>query len=144
MSDMHNWIAKEEYPDLSAAKLLAVDCETKDPELMTKGPGTFRKDGYICGFSVATDDGFKGYYPVRHEGGGNVSNPENAKKWLKDQMQSRDHMTGNRLDELGGPSRKTIKKILSGKRVRRRLLQRLAEGLSEEEPHVSVSDVPTD
>ena len=83
---MHNWVAKEEYPNLSAAKMIAVDCETKDPYLMTKGPGTMRKDGFICGFSVATEDGFKGYYPIRHEGGGNVSNPENAIRWLKDQM----------------------------------------------------------
>ncbi len=83
---MNNWIAKEEYPDLSAAKMIAIDVETKDPHLLTKGPGTFRQDGYICGFSIATDDGFKGYYPIRHEGGGNVSNPKNAIKWLSDQM----------------------------------------------------------
>ena len=54
---------------------------------MTKGPGGVRKDGYIVGFSVATDDGFAEYYPVRHAAGGNL-NPDNAFAWLRDMLKT--------------------------------------------------------
>ena len=35
------------------------------------GPGWPRKDGFIVGYAVAVD-GWSGYYPVAHEGGGNL------------------------------------------------------------------------
>lgn len=82
---MSQWVAKELFPSLSGAKLISIDLETKDPELLEKGPGSFRKDGFICGFSVGTDDGFKAYYPIRHASG-NMPDPEKAKRWLKEQM----------------------------------------------------------
>lgn len=83
----NDWKCKEQYPDLSGAKLIGFDTETYDPNLLTKGPGGVRNDGYICGFSIATDDGFSDYYPLRHSEG-NVSNPEGCIRWLKDQMES--------------------------------------------------------
>lgn len=83
---MEEWKCKEEYPDLSQSKLIACDTETCDPNLMTKGPGALRKDGFICGFSIATEWGFKGYYPLRHQGGGNVSDIGKAVSWLKEQL----------------------------------------------------------
>lgn len=82
---MSDWVPKEQYPDLSSAKRISFDLETKDPNIKTMGPGTFRKDGHIIGFSIATNDGFCGYYPVKHNGG-NVSNPDSAIKWFKDQL----------------------------------------------------------
>jgi DNA polymerase I-like protein with 3'-5' exonuclease and polymerase domains len=54
---------------------------------MTKGPGGVRKDGYVVGVSVATDDGFSEYYPVRHEAGGNL-NPDNVFAWLRDELKT--------------------------------------------------------
>lgn len=94
---MSDWKCLESYPDLSQAKLIAFDCETCDPNLMTKGPGSIRKDGFICGFSIATDFGFKGYYPLRHKGGGNVSDVEQAKRWLKEQLNLGIPITGANL-----------------------------------------------
>jgi DNA polymerase I-like protein with 3'-5' exonuclease and polymerase domains len=79
-----SWIPSNHYPNLSGASRISIDLETCDPKLLTDGPGALRKDGFICGFSVATD-GFSGYYPVKHPGG-NVDNPESAKRWLKDVM----------------------------------------------------------
>jgi len=76
------WKAKEHYPDLSAAKAISFDLETKDPDLTEKGPSTFRGGGYVIGFSVATEDGFAGYYPIKHPEG-NLPEPQNARKWLK-------------------------------------------------------------
>jgi DNA polymerase I-like protein with 3'-5' exonuclease and polymerase domains len=41
---------------------MAVDLETHDPDLKEKGPGV-RRGATIVGLAVATDDGFKDYYP---------------------------------------------------------------------------------
>jgi len=82
-----DWVPHENYPDLSQSKQISFDVETFDPELKTKGPGTIRKDGHILGFSIANNDGFSGYYPIKHPEG-NVSNPENAIQWVKDQLQN--------------------------------------------------------
>jgi DNA polymerase I-like protein with 3'-5' exonuclease and polymerase domains len=72
-------------PNLSQARLLSIDVETCDPGLVDRGPSTFRGGGYICGVSLATDDGFCEYLPVRHEGGGNLDR-DLVYRWLKDQL----------------------------------------------------------
>lgn len=53
------------------AKIISIDLETSDPNLMTMGPGWARNDGFICGVAIAYGD-FTGYFPIRHEGGGNM------------------------------------------------------------------------
>ena len=65
------WLPPQNFPDLSDAKEIAIDLETCDPNLEKYGPGWPRKDGYIIGYAVAVD-GWKGYYPVAHQGGGNL------------------------------------------------------------------------
>lgn len=62
------WVKKNHFPDLSGAKVICFDVETKDPNIKTKGAGWGRGDGHIIGVALATDDGFKQYYPIRHEG----------------------------------------------------------------------------
>jgi DNA polymerase I-like protein with 3'-5' exonuclease and polymerase domains len=75
------------FADLSGAKMLAIDLETYDPNLMEKGPGWARHDGHIVGFSVGTDDGFRGYYPIRHAVDGHHNLPaEKALAWLSDTL----------------------------------------------------------
>lgn len=59
-------------PDLSGAKVIGVDTETRDPDLLTLGPGHYRADSYLVGISLATEDGHKAYYPIRHAGGDNL------------------------------------------------------------------------
>lgn len=61
------WRPRAHYPDLSSAKIIGLDCETYDPGMDTNGSGWARKEGHIVGISIATDNGFKGYYPIRHE-----------------------------------------------------------------------------
>ena len=65
------WMAPEMFPDLSSADAIAIDLETCDPGMKTSGPGWPTKNGYIVGFALATD-GWKGYFPIRHGGGGNL------------------------------------------------------------------------
>ena len=44
---------------------IGYDSETRDPNLLDKGPGCYRKDGYIVGVSFATKD-VSEYYPIAH------------------------------------------------------------------------------
>jgi len=79
-----DWVAPDEFPDLRSCDYIAIDLETCDPNLLTKGPGWVRKDGFIVGVAIAAGD-FTGYYPIQHEGGGNISG-NLVKRWLKDQL----------------------------------------------------------
>ena len=45
------------------------------------GPGWPRKDGYIVGYAVAVD-GWKGYFPIAHQGGGNLDE-RIVNRWMK-------------------------------------------------------------
>ena len=76
------WTAPQDFPDLSGAKLIAIDCETYDPNLLTNGPGGVRKDGRLIGISVAADTGFRGYFPIGHAGEGNL-NRNRVLQWAK-------------------------------------------------------------
>ena len=64
------WIPPEDIPNLSEANEIAIDLETSDPELKTIGPGWATGNGFVAGVAIAVD-GWKGYFPLRHEGGGN-------------------------------------------------------------------------
>ncbi len=82
------WVAPTYFPDLSGAKAIALDTETFDPQLLEAGPGWARGVGHILGISVATDCGYKGYFPIRHESGN--LDPQMVLKWAQDQL-SRPH-----------------------------------------------------
>lgn len=60
-----------ELPSWKGAKRIAIDCETRDPQIRTLGPGALR-DGYTVGWGFAIDGGPKHYLPMRHEGGDNL------------------------------------------------------------------------
>ena len=65
------WVQPNSFPDLSKYDEIAIDLETKDPELKKMGPGMFREVGNIVGFAVAVNN-WSGYFPIRHENGGNM------------------------------------------------------------------------
>ena len=49
-----NWSPPQVLPDLTNAKEIAVDLETRDPDLITKGPGWATDTGEVVGVSLAT------------------------------------------------------------------------------------------
>ena len=51
--------------DLKGINTVAVDIETYDPNLKTKGLGAIRNDGFICGIAVATGKDTS-YFPLHH------------------------------------------------------------------------------
>jgi DNA polymerase I-like protein with 3'-5' exonuclease and polymerase domains len=66
-----DWKTPSHFPNIKDAKEIAIDLETKDPNIKTKGPGWPTMDGNIVGVAVATD-GFAGYFPIAHENGSNM------------------------------------------------------------------------
>lgn len=76
------WCPPDSFPDLSHAAEIAIDLETCDPNMESFGPGWPRKDGYIVGYAVAVD-GWSGYYPVDHAGGGNLDK-KIVERWIKE------------------------------------------------------------
>jgi len=62
------------FTELEKSSIIAIDTETHDPRLKTHGPGGFRKDGKLVGISIATDTGYNEYFPIGHQGGGNLDN----------------------------------------------------------------------
>ena len=78
------WTAPFELKDLTGAKEIAIDLETRDPHLKENGPGWPKKDGDVVGIAVATE-GFEAYYPIDHAGGGNLDKNV-VLKWLDKQL----------------------------------------------------------
>jgi DNA polymerase I-like protein with 3'-5' exonuclease and polymerase domains len=76
------WICPESFPDLKGYKYIAIDLETKDPDLKARGSGAIIGNGNIVGIAVAVD-GWSGYYPIAHEGGGNLQK-DKVMDWIKD------------------------------------------------------------
>ena len=75
------WVPPSEFPDLSDAKQIAIDLETRDPDLMKRGPGWPVNNGEVVGYAVAVD-GWCAYYPIGHTGGGNLDR-RLVENWMK-------------------------------------------------------------
>ena len=65
------WVPPESFPDLSQYEEISIDLETKDPDLKTMGSGSITGRSEIVGIALAVE-GWSGYYPIAHEGGGNL------------------------------------------------------------------------
>jgi DNA polymerase I-like protein with 3'-5' exonuclease and polymerase domains len=75
------WTPPQEFPDLSKYEEIAIDLETKDPELIKMGSGSVTGRGEMVGIAVAVHD-WSGYYPIAHEGGGNMDKKK-VLKWFQ-------------------------------------------------------------
>ena len=79
------WVKPEEFPDLRQANTIAIDLETSDPDLKSRGSGSVIGNGKVVGISVATE-GYQGYFPFDHEGGGNLEKSK-VIQWFTDVCQ---------------------------------------------------------
>ena len=59
------WVQPKEYPDLRQADEIAIDLETRDPNLKKLGSGSVIGAGEVVGIAVAVD-GWSGYFPIAH------------------------------------------------------------------------------
>ena len=80
------WLKPTEFPDLRQVDEIAIDLETKDPDLIKKGSGAVIGNGEVIGIAVATKH-YKGYFPIAHEGGGNMDKSR-VLSWLKDVLEA--------------------------------------------------------
>ena len=80
------WVKPTEFPDLRQVEEIAIDLETRDPDLIKKGSGSVIGNGEVIGIAVATKH-FKGYFPIAHEGGGNMERAR-VLSWLKDILEA--------------------------------------------------------
>jgi DNA polymerase I-like protein with 3'-5' exonuclease and polymerase domains len=76
------WVKPEEFPDLRQADTIAIDLETYDPDLKSMGSGSVIGNGKVVGIAVAVD-GYSGYFPFDHEGGGNLEKSK-VIQWFND------------------------------------------------------------
>ena len=76
------WIEPEEYPDLRSYDEIAIDLETRDPELRTRGSGSVIGLGEVVGIAVAVP-GRKFYFPIAHGSGPNMDKKKTL-EWFKD------------------------------------------------------------
>ena len=94
------WVPPQTFPNLSTAKEIAIDLETCDPNMESFGPGWPRNDGFIAGYAVAVD-GWSGYYPIAHGGGGNMDK-RIVERWIKDVLATdADKIMHNAAYDLG-------------------------------------------
>jgi DNA polymerase I-like protein with 3'-5' exonuclease and polymerase domains len=76
------WIEPEEYPDLRSYDEIAIDLETRDPDLKSKGSGAVIGNGEVVGIAVAVP-GRKFYFPIAHGSGPNMDRKRTL-EWFKD------------------------------------------------------------
>lgn len=80
------WTAPTELPDLRRHKLVGIDTETRDDGLLNDiGPGWAFGMGYVDGFSIATVDGYRAYFPLRDNS--NISRDQII-RWLRSHFRS--------------------------------------------------------
>lgn len=85
LEDAAPWAAPSSLPDLPRTGEICVDVETKDPDLSSLGPGVRRPGNYVVGLGIGLDDGRRFYFPMRHEGGGNLD--ENLVwRWAREEL----------------------------------------------------------
>lgn len=96
-----SWTVPDVFPQFTETETIAIDLETYDPHLMTCGPGWATGRGHVVGVGVATKD-WEGYFPIRHEGGGNLDE-DIVLRWLKNTLSStrRDVVFHNALYDVG-------------------------------------------
>jgi len=80
------WVKPEEFPDLTNRQQVAIDLETSDPDLKSRGSGSVIGNGKVVGISVATE-GYQGYFPFDHEGGGNLEKTK-VIQWFRELCES--------------------------------------------------------
>jgi len=80
-ANKNEWVPPLELPDITGASKIAIDVETRDPNLKVNGPGWPTGDGEVVGYAVAVD-GWSCYLPIRHLGGGNLDE-RIVNRWLK-------------------------------------------------------------
>ena len=82
MDAAKEWVCPESFRDLINHKYIAIDLETKDPNLKKSGSGALTDQGAIVGIAVAVE-GWSGYFPFGHDDG-NFFDESRVIGWIKE------------------------------------------------------------
>lgn len=85
-----DWAPPKEFPNLTGVKIIGLDTETKDLELLERGPGGVRGAGHVIGVSVAAGEA-AWYWPLRHEYAPQSElncDPDKVLAWLGDLLKT--------------------------------------------------------
>ena len=80
------WTTPSEFPDLRQYDEIAVDLETRDPDLKSKGSGSVIGSGEVVGIAIAVQ-GASWYFPIAHGNGPNMDRKK-VLEWFKDTLAS--------------------------------------------------------
>ena len=80
------WVCPDDFPDLSKYDEIAIDLETKDPDLKAKGTSATRGVGDVVGIAVAVKN-WSGYFPIAHENGPNLERKK-VLGWFQDVLKT--------------------------------------------------------
>lgn len=78
------WKPPTYFPNISNIQSIGLDTECRDPYLTTHGCGAPTRQGSCIGISLYTNQGFNGYFPFAHLGGGKQFEKENVVKYFKE------------------------------------------------------------
>jgi DNA polymerase I-like protein with 3'-5' exonuclease and polymerase domains len=81
------WNEPEEYPDLRQYDEIAIDLETRDPDLKSKGSGAVIGNGEVVGIAVVVP-GRKFYFPIAHGSGPNMDRKRTL-EWFQDTLNTK-------------------------------------------------------
>ena len=91
------WSMPKEFPDLRSAEEIAIDLETRDPELKKLGSGAIRGSGEVVGIAVAVD-GYKAYFPIAHGEGPNIDRKK-VLDWFTNQFRYKNQWFNYRYND---------------------------------------------
>jgi DNA polymerase I-like protein with 3'-5' exonuclease and polymerase domains len=80
------WVCPEHFPDLSKYDEIAIDLETWDPDLKTKGSASTRGVGDVVGIAIAVSN-WVGYFPIAHQNGPNMERKK-VLEWFQDVLKT--------------------------------------------------------
>lgn len=105
------WLPPREFPNLSAAKVIGFDTETKDMDLLKAGPGWGRNAGHVIGVSLAVEDGTSWYFPIRHEVQPELNmDPDQVMRFMAHTLQdNRPKVGANLIYDLGWMAESGVK-----------------------------------
>lgn len=124
-----DWVPRP-LPNLSSARCIGIDTETRDPDLLTKGAGWATGNGEVVGISLAVEDD-AWYFPIRHTVQAEMNlDPDMVLRYLSDVLgDSRPKVGANLMYDVGWLNHEGVK--VGGKLIDVQFMEALLHEIGE-------------